>query len=76
VIRTARWHIGASRPMTPSKFASTMADAISAGAEIDHRFNSRHPDVRFALDSVAKLSLMRIANRDSVGGYGIGGSGA
>jgi hypothetical protein len=27
-------------------------------------------------DSVAKLPLMRIANHDSVGGDGIGGSGA
>jgi hypothetical protein len=31
---------------------------------------------RFAPDCVAKLPLMRIANHDSVGGEGIGGSGA
>jgi hypothetical protein len=30
----------------------------------------------FAPDCVAKLPLMRIANHDSVGGEGIGGSGA
>ena len=34
------------------------------------------PDVRFQEDCVAKLPLMRIANHDSVGRDGIGGSGA
>jgi hypothetical protein len=33
-------------------------------------------EVRFTPDCVAKLPLMRIANHDSVGGDGIGGSGA
>jgi hypothetical protein len=32
--------------------------------------------VRYKQDCVAKLRLMRIANHDSVGGDGIGGSGA
>jgi hypothetical protein len=36
----------------------------------------REPRVRLPLDCVAKLPLMRIANHDSVGGDGIGGSGA
>jgi hypothetical protein len=34
------------------------------------------PNVRFWGDCVAKLPLMRIANHDSVGRDGIGGSGA
>jgi hypothetical protein len=38
--------------------------------------DARKPNVRFTPDCVAKLPLMRIANRDSVGGDGIGGSGA
>jgi len=33
-------------------------------------------NIRWVPDCVAKLPLMRIANHDSVGGDGIGGSGA
>ena len=50
------------------------ANAMSVGSFSD--FEPRPGEVRFSLDSVAKHPLMRIANHDSVGGDGIGGSGA
>ena len=47
---------------------------IRSGSKGEVTARRRH--VRFALDCVAKLPLMRIANHDSVGGDGIGGSSA
>jgi len=47
-----------------------------ARCEQNRKSSMRAYVFRFAPDCVAKLPLMRIANHDSVGGEGIGGSGA